>query len=221
MAGRSNMHLLWWITIPYHSIWKTTCDLISLTGTVVKNHPIYLQEIQETWVGLQGQEDPLEEEIATHSSIPAWKIPVTEETGRLQSMGSQRVRQDWAHIHTHTHTFCEMYSIVLGPSELNEVLVAQSCPTLCDPRDCSLTDFPVHGILQARILAWLAIPFSRGSSLPRGWTQVSWIAGRFFTTWSAREVNNRNYSLWVVLFNGKIEKGNMLMFTCILRINMH
>ena len=123
--------------------------------------------------------------------------------------------------HTHTHTFCEMYSIVLGPSELNEVLVAQSCPTLCDPRDCSLTDFPVHGILQARILAWLAIPFSRGSSLPRGWTQVSWIAGRFFTTWSAREVNNRNYSLWVVLFNGKIEKGNMLMFTCILRINMH
>jgi len=52
--------------------------------------------MQETWVGSLGQEDPLEEEMATHSSILAWEIPWTEETGRLQSMGSQRVRNDWA-----------------------------------------------------------------------------------------------------------------------------
>jgi len=45
--------------------------------------------MQETWVGFQGQEDPLEKEMATHSSILTWRIPWTEEPGRLQSMGSQ------------------------------------------------------------------------------------------------------------------------------------
>ena len=48
----------------------------------------------ETWVRSLGQEDPLEKEMATHSSILAWRIPWTEEPGRLQSMGSQRVRHD-------------------------------------------------------------------------------------------------------------------------------
>ena len=51
-------------------------------------------------------------------------------------------------------------------------LVAQSHPTLCDPVDCSLPGFSVHGILQARILEWVAIPSSRGSSQPRDWTWV-------------------------------------------------
>ena len=59
--------------------------------------------------------------------------------------------------------------------------VAQSCPTLCDPMD-----YTVHGILQARILEWVAIPFSRGSSQPRDQTQVSLIAGRFFTSWAIK-----------------------------------
>ena len=52
--------------------------------------------MQETWVRPLGQEDPLEEEMATHSSILAWRIPWTEETGGLQSMGSQRIGYDWA-----------------------------------------------------------------------------------------------------------------------------
>ena len=64
------------------------------------------------------------------------------------------------------------------------VLVAQSCLSLCDPMYCSPTGFSVHGILQARILEWVAIPFSRGSSWPRDQTLVSCIAGRFFTTWA-------------------------------------
>ena len=50
----------------------------------------------ETWVQSLGREDPLEKEMATHSSTVAWKIPWTEEPGRLQSMGSQRVGHDWA-----------------------------------------------------------------------------------------------------------------------------
>ena len=65
-----------------------------------------------------------------------------------------------------------------------KVLVAQSCLTLCDPIDCSPPGSSVRGILQARILEWVAIPFSRGSSQARGWTQVSCIAGRFFTIWA-------------------------------------
>ena len=58
--------------------------------------------------------------------------------------------------------------------------VAQSCPTLCDPMDCSPPGSSVHGILQARILEWGAISFSRGSSRPSDQTQVSCIAGRCF-----------------------------------------
>ena len=54
----------------------------------------HLPEMQETQVQSLGQEDPLEKEMATHSSTLAWKIPWTEEAGRLQSMGSQRVGHD-------------------------------------------------------------------------------------------------------------------------------
>ena len=53
-----------------------------------------LPAIQKTWVQSLGQEDPLEEEMATHSSILAWRIPWTEEPGGLQSMGLQRVTHD-------------------------------------------------------------------------------------------------------------------------------
>ena len=67
------------------------------------------------------------------------------------------------------------------------VKVARSCLTLCDPTDYSQPFSSVHAILQARILKWVAIPFSRGSSQPRDWTQVSHIAGRFFTIWATRE----------------------------------
>ena len=68
-------------------------------------------------------------------------------------------------------------------SEVNKVkmLVAQPCLTLCNPRDCSLPGSSVHGTFQARILEWVAIPFSRGSSQARDQTQVSYIAGTFFT----------------------------------------
>ena len=60
--------------------------------------------------------------------------------------------------------------------------VAKSCPTLCDPWTIARQNCSVHGILQARILEWVAVPFSRGSSQPRDWTQVSRTADRFFTT---------------------------------------
>ena len=62
-------------------------------GSAVKNLPA-VQETQESWVRFLVQKDPVEEEIATHSRILAWKIPWTEEPGGLQSIGSQRVGHD-------------------------------------------------------------------------------------------------------------------------------
>ena len=66
--------------------------------------------------------------------------------------------------------------------------VCSSRPTLCDPMDCnSPPGSSVHGLFQARILEWVAYPFSRGSSQPRNQIQVSCIAGRFFTVWATRQ----------------------------------
>ena len=82
--------------------------------------------------------------------------------------------------------------------------IAQSCPTLCDPMGCSLPGSSLHGILQARVLEWVAISFSRGSSRPRNWTQVSHISGRHFNLRATREAQRRYYAnnmkcqkLWV------------------------
>ena len=72
----------------------------------------------ETWVQSLGREDPLEKEMATHSSILAWRIPWTEEPGRLQSMGSRRVGHDWATslsaLHTCIHSFPNSLPIPMG-----------------------------------------------------------------------------------------------------------
>ena len=68
-----------------------------------------------------------------------------------------------------------------------KVLITQWYPTLCDSTDYSPPDSSIHGILQARILEWVAISFSRGSSQPRNLTQVSCIAGRFFPIWATKE----------------------------------
>ena len=67
------------------------------------------------------------------------------------------------------------------------VLTTQLCPTFWDLMDCNLPGSSIYVILQARILEWAAISFSRGCSQPRDQTRVSHIAGRFFTDWAARE----------------------------------
>ena len=79
-----------------------------------------------------------------------------------------------------------LHSVLFFP--IHGVLVAQSRPTLCDPMDHSLPSSFVHWILQARMLEWVAIPFSRGSSQPRDLTWVSRIGGRYFTIWATRLV---------------------------------
>ena len=174
--------------------------------------------MQETWVQSLGQEHPLEKEMATHSSILAWRIPWSVEPGGLQSMGLRRLQNDWAaNTFAHFHgrqvrisrsriqvqgglfpnpLFLTLYYALNGnPSAIDQwlpnvkvkMLVAQSCPTLCDPMDCSPLGSSVHGISQARIPRWVAIPFSRVSSWPTDWIQVSCIAGRFLTIWATLE----------------------------------
>ena len=80
---------------------------------------------------------------------------------------------------------CASYSF--NEIQRNKMLVAQSCLTLCNYMDCSQLGSSVHGILQARIMEWVGILFSRRSSWPRDQTQVSCIVGRFFTIWATRE----------------------------------
>ena len=155
--------------------------MASLIAQLVKNWPA----VQDTQVWFLGREDPLEKEMATHSSILAWRILWTEQPGQATVHGIVRVGHDletkalpprWI-----TKTFLSGNSKVFKVisqeswqwSDLSLCMCAkllQSYLTLCNIMDCSLPGSSVHGILQARILEWVAIAFSRGSSKPRDQT---------------------------------------------------
>ena len=81
------------------------------------------------------------------------------------------------------------WSFLSSKGYLMWIEIAQSCPTLCNPMNCSLPRSSVHGIFQTRVLEWVAISFHMGSSQPRDQTQVSRIAGRCFTIWATREAH--------------------------------
>ena len=94
------------------------------SDSVVKN-PLAMQETQETWVRSLGQEDPLEEEMATHSSVLAWRIPGREEPGGLQSMRSHRVRLNRRMSASTSTSITEMFSSLLrvpGETEISRLL---------------------------------------------------------------------------------------------------
>ena len=96
-------------------------------------------------------------------------------------------------------------------SRKKESEVTQSCPTLCNPMDCSLPGFSVHGIFQARILEWVAISFSRRSFQPRDWTQVSHIVGRCFTIWATSWGKSQEER--IILLNGYLAMSGDI-FNC-------
>ena len=87
----------------------------------------------------------------------------------------------------------ELVLYMVWDSGLCCCLVTRLSLTLCDPTDCSPPGSSVHGILQARIVEWAAIPFCRGSSQPRDQTHVSCTEGRFFTIWASRGVDSLGY----------------------------
>ena len=104
-------------------------------------------QCKELWVRSLDQKDPLEEEVATHSSILAWRIPWTEKSGRLQSMGSQRVAYDWTtNTQTHTHImkkrlnklsiedmYLNIIKTIMTSPQLILMLFIRSVMSLCDP----------------------------------------------------------------------------------------
>jgi len=106
----------------------------------------------------------------------------TGRPGVLRFMGSQRVGHDWV-------TELKWPDSVLYAATGNWFHVW----LFATPIDCSLPGSSIHGIFQARILEWVAISFSRGSSQSRDWTWVSRIAGRHFTVWATREVLSKCY----------------------------
>ena len=187
----------------------------------------------------------LEKEMATHSSVLAWRIPGTEEPSGLLSMGSHRVGHDWSNLTaaaaarmakqngirtpilflserlpwsslhilpccsphclaSHmpclsylalgfwrawtTSQFVESYTMVCWHKanctwwmDQSMHVCVQSCLTLCDLMDCNPPGSSVHGILQARILEWVAMPFSQGSSQSKIKPTFPVLAGEFFT----------------------------------------
>ena len=128
--------------------------------------------------------------MATYSSILLWRSPRTEEPDRLPSMGSQRVRHSWSNLVCTQRTqyfdllfFCPAPTVFIKSSAVLDFVRVhakslQSCQTFCNPMDCNPMDCSppgssVHGILQARLLEWVIMPSSRGSTWSRDWTRVS------------------------------------------------
>ena len=167
---------------------------------LVKNLPA----LWDTWVQSLGWEDPLEKEMAAHSSIVAWKIPWTDEPGELQSMGLQRVRHDWAtntYTHTHTHTHTRARARSHTPSQeprdlwLKEHLCLRSrMVVICCPPILDLINFAFQighlgqripwawtfGLCIKRVPCFLSPAFSEGN---RSWL-ISLLLHRSCCFWS-------------------------------------
>ena len=133
-------------------------------------------------------------------------------------LGLARIQHNWLDLATflssHIKQKCYPSGAVklfwhwLHEKEVEVSKVAQSCPTLCDPKDCCLPGSSVHGIFQARVLEWVAIPFSRGSSWPRDWTYISYIsalAGKFFTTSATWEAQGSLCYVTIIQVDVKVE----------------
>ena len=115
-------------------------------------------------------------------------------------------------------------SILYSYQKAKNSNVTESCPTLCDPKDCSPPGSSVHGILQARILEWVATSFSRGSSQPRDQARVSCIAGRFLTIWATttwmnlknimltEEWINKMWYIYTMEYYSAIKKNEIMSF---------
>ena len=91
---------------------------------------------------------------------------------KLLRKKSEAMYKNFEQLQKSRKNICQSVMVMcnLRSGRTEKVLASQSCPTLCDPINSSLPGSSVHGLLQARILEWVAIPFSRGSSLPRGQT---------------------------------------------------
>ena len=128
-------------------------------------------------------------------NIEDGKMCITLETNPVNSFILSSRFEDLFPIHIQFYcTICNIPVLYLKEKK-KKVKVAQSCLTLCNRMDCSPPDSSVHGILQARILEWVAIPFYRESSWPRDQTWISCTAGGLFTIWATREAP---FNIWII-----------------------
>ena len=134
--------------------------MASFVAQLVKNPPV----MRKTWVQSLGWEDPLEKGKATYSGL---ENSMDTDHGITESDPTERL----------SLSYLASWVLLLPPPSLvfvtEGVLVAQSCPTLCDPMDCIAHQSPLSMGFQARILEWVDISFSRGSFQPRDQTWVS------------------------------------------------
>ena len=157
---------------------------------------------QRSWGGVGGQDEDWDcSEVCRETSwiwgcygktasVKLWNQRITGKLSRTIQEGKRAVA--WAFTCKHEKTDVCVKSFLL-------------CPTLCDPMECSLPGSSVHGILQARILEWVAMPSSRGSSWPRDWTCISCLPARggesstTSTTWEALKMLTEDYrsAFWI------------------------
>ena len=161
--------------------------------------------MRETWVQSLGWEDPLEKGKATHSRLPTLLpgefLGLYSPWGRKESGTTERLSLSHSLIH-------EDQKINKG---LFFFLFAKSCPILCYLMDHSSPGSSVHGILQARILKWVAISFSRWPSWPKDWTHVSSIGRQILYHWTASEAHRVPFSphpAWHLLFTDFFDDGH-------------
>ena len=148
----------------------------------------------ELWVGLRAREQSLKRESEPQLPWGVLNGGLAVTFARCCSWWDE-ITQKWLdtaspHCPVRVWPDKESAHITCWPSDIVCVLVCvmviHSRLTLCDCRPCSWPGSSVHGILQARMLRWVAMPICRGSSQPRDQTWVFWIADRFFTVWATR-----------------------------------
>ena len=143
---------------------------------------------------------PVLKSIKVRARKSRWPPPTTQD---FLSTPNLTVQQYKTHTHTHTHTHTQnkiwhsqaftknsrkaFVHICINNIHAFVCLIAQSCLTLCNPMDYSPPGSSIHGLLQARIMEWVAIPFPRGFSPSRDRSWVSYSTGGFFTNWATRE----------------------------------
>ena len=149
-----------------------------------KSREISLEALDAVWGGGSGSKYVILRLSSKETIFSSFYWSIVD----LQRCVSFRYIAKWfSYTHTHNKKPLEKAFFSRAFSLIVKVKVAQSCATLCNPMYCSPPGSSIHGILQARILEWVAISFSRGFSSPRDPTQVSHIAGGFFTIWAIRE----------------------------------
>ena len=141
-----------------------------------------VQETQETQAGSLGWEGPLQKEMATHPSILAWRIPWTEEPGRLQSLGSQRVGHDW--------------SDLAGPSviTLNTLIIKKT------KSECQIFLVKINSFWIGNILSSSECKFSKKLAHHYQWSEFSWVklqkGTKFQTTCLFKQTTKRTYKYY-------------------------